>query len=769
MKRFEIPDPVMTLDLRSTEGQVYAENLRRRDASELGPSSRVLVVDTTTGLSAHHDWFARLARLPQVTSVVLVAVGTLETAGSGPMLRTPSAFTGVGVTLWVGDGPGVPWEGGSQRPGAGAGTAGLDDLLTALRFPSVFDRVFEAIGEMPHQAANPGLAVDYATVEPAMMRALRLRALRQLVATGVSARQHDRESAELTSVVRSATGDETATLKPGSPLSEATTLARDRLAKAQRAVTALRGWTGLLGTRQAHRVVLSRLAEAGEAVTRHQQVARRALEDADASLAEGYPPPTDLVEQGLPSPAPVNSVELAESLRKAITTELAGGRTLPGLADQARGFGNQLGAARSLAVVGGHTDAEVWTLAPPPMRLWPTPVAGLLPVVLLTCLVAAWLPGMDWWPAAGLGLVWLLLLGLVTSRAPAGAGPSAATGRAPGRHEASSPRTATSGFVPRVQGRRAAGRQPAWLLLAATAGAAAVGTVAGGVVPGVEVGRPVAGGVLGLLVVVAVAGTVIGWNRAVDAWTAAIPLRRTAAAHQRLADQVTRLIEHRWTPADRTRRLADALLVVAGGIDAVAEVFADVIKNRPDDDGGQSVSGDSSEGLAEVLHRDLVAITLEVLRPSFDEIASRMPLSGDTHRSLLRAQELVSDYNDHLEHVGLRELPPFVTDDGPRRRLAATLWQSSAASRRVLLLTERSRMTQLCAAEDVRRLQADGAVVVHFASSDMDLPPTDGAEVIRTRGDAVGAIRLTPLLRRYVEREVHTAEHPAETEEGDVP
>lgn len=768
----------MTLDLRSTEGQVYAENLRRRDASELGPSSRVLVVDTTTGVSAHHDWFARLARLPQVTSVVLVAVGALETGESGPMLRTPSAFTGVGVTLWVGDGPGVPWEGGSQRPGAGLGTAGLDDLLTALRFPSVFDRVFETISHMPHQAANPGLAVDYATVEPAMMRALRLRALRQLVATGVTARQHDRESAELTSVVRGATGDETATLKPGSPLSEATKLAQDRLAKARRAVTALRGWAGLLGTRQTHRVVLSRLAEAGEAVTRHQQVARRVLEDADSSLAEGYPPPTELVEQGLPSPAPVNSAELAESLRKAITTELAGGRTLPGLAEQARGLGNQLGAARSLAVVGGHTDAEVWTLAPPPMRLWPAPVAGLLPVVLLTCLVAAWLPGMGWWPAAALGLTWLLLLGLLTSRAPgrqsawlplAGAGTVAGEmelGRTAGGQSARPPVAATGGLV---RAGRAPGRQSAWLPFVATAGAAAAGAVAGGFVPGVEVSRPVAGGVLGLLVVVAVAGTVIGWNRAVDAWTVAIPLRRTAAAHQRLADQVTRLIEHRWTPADRTRRLADALLVVAGGIDAVAEVFADVIKNRPDDDGGQSVSGDSSEGLAEVLHRDLVAITLEVLRPSFDEIASRMPLSGDSHRSLLRAQELVSDYNDHLEHVGLRELPPFVTDDGPRRRLAATLWQSSAASRRVLLLTERSRMTQLCAAEDVRRLQADGAVVVHFASSDMDLPPTDGAEVIRTRGDAVGAIRLTPLLRRYVEREVHVAAEHAETPEGDLP
>ena len=86
------------------------------------------------------------------------------------------------------------------------------------------------------------------------------------------------------------------------------------------------------------------------------------------------------------------------------------------------------------------------------------------------------------------------------------------------------------------------------------------------------------------------------------------------------------------------------------------------------------------------------------------------------------------------------------------------MWQSSASSRHILQLTERSRMTQLCAAEDVRLLQADGAKVVHFASADMDLPPIDGGsdEVIRTKGDAVGALRLTPILARYVSREVQT-------------
>src|SRR5690349_7573014 len=180
-------EPVMTLDLRTRE---FEDVLRT-------PSSRVLVVDTTEALSEHHEHFARLARLPQVTGVVLVAVGGL---GSSPVLRTPSALAGVGVTLWVSDGPGVPWEGGSQRPGAGSPESTVDDLLAALRLPKVFDRVFADVGVMPHQAASPGLAVDYAVVEPGMMRSLKLRALQQLVASGVAARLHDRESTELTSV-----------------------------------------------------------------------------------------------------------------------------------------------------------------------------------------------------------------------------------------------------------------------------------------------------------------------------------------------------------------------------------------------------------------------------------------------------------------------------------------------------------------------------------------------------------------------------------------
>ncbi len=727
-------DPVMTLDLRTPEGQAYAANLQRRNAGELGPSSRVLVVDTTDALSKHHEWYERLARLPQVTGIVLVAVGAIDN-GDGPVLRTPFALAGVGVTLWVGEGPGVPWQGGSQRPGAGRGESTVDDLLTALRFPRVFDRVLEVIRVMPHQSANPGVEVDYAAVEPAMMRALKLRALRQLVATGVAARLHDRESAELASVVRGATDGDAVSLRPGSPLHGAMTVARDRVAAATRAVEALRGVRGLLGTKQAHRVVLTRLADAGEAVALHHGVAGRVLEDVDSSLAEGYPPPTELVEQGLPSPAPVNSAELAVSLRKAVTTELAGGRTLPGLADQARGLGNQLGAARSLAVTGEvvEADAAMWMrglTSPPPFKLWPAPVVHLLPIVFVTCLLASWLPEMSWWPAVGLGLLWLGLVSVLFCRTP--------------------------------------GRPGSGLALAATGLVAGASGAAGAFFPKPpSFPTPADIAILAALGISAIVAAVLMWNRAVDAWSAAVPVRRAAGLNRRLADQVTRTIENRWSPADRNRRLADALLVVAGGLDAVVGVFSDVIRDRREDDGGHTLSGDSTAGLADVLHHDLVAITLEVLRPLFEEIASRMPLSGDSHRSLLRAQELVSDYNDHLDHAGLRELPPFVTDDGPRRRLAATLWQGSAASRRILLLTERSRMTQLCAAEDIRLLQADSAVVVHFASADMDLPPTGSGEVIRTRGDAVGALRLTPILARYVERQVHIAAQEDQPEQGE--
>lgn len=707
----------MTLDLRTEAGR----------ASVLGSSSRVLVVDTTDALSEHHVHFERLARLPQVTGVVLVAVGGLH---DGPELRTPSALAGVGVTLWVSEGPGVPWEGGSQRPGAGRGESTVDDLLTALRFPKVFDRVFADVGAMPHQAANPGLAVDYATVEPSMMRALKLRALRQLVATGVAARLHDRESTELTSVVRSATEGDATSVRQGSPLYEAMARAQRELQAAARSLDRWRSWRGLFGLTRAHRVVLDRLSVAGDALLRHHRVARRALEDVESSLAEGYPPPAELVEQGLPSPAPVNSPEMAEAVRKAVTTELVGGRTLPGIAEQARRLGNQLGATRSLAVTeqDSAADLETWArglISPPPVKVWPAPVTYLLPVMFLTCLLSTALAGMGAWPMLLMIPLWLGMIALLSAHSPV--------------------------------------NLDLGLVFGGTAFASIAGAAIGLRYPvGLFLDTYVNIGVLAVLVAVSLVSAFLAWRGMVDRWRDAVPLRKAANAEKRLSGQVSHTIEQRWSPADRSRRLADSLLVVAGGVDAVAEVFGEVISDVRDSDSEHTFGGGSSAGLSEVLHHDLVAITLEVLRPSFDAIASRMPLSGDSHRSLVRARELLDDYTRHLEHAGLRELPPFVTDDGPRRRLAATLWQGSASSRRILQLTERSRMTQLCEAEDIRLLQVDGARVVRFASADMDLPAIDGGgdEVIRTSGDAVGALRLTPILARYVRREVHTQGDP---------
>ncbi|MCP2242592.1 hypothetical protein [Lentzea aerocolonigenes] len=701
------PDPVMTLDLRTPQGA---------DGPVL--SSRVLVIDTTDALAEHHAHFERLARLPQVTGVVLVAIGGIET-----VLRTPSALAGVGVTLWVTDGSGVPWEGGSQRPGAGGGESTVDDLLVALRFPKVFDRVVAEVGAMPHQAASPGLAVDYATVEPGMMRALKLRALRQLVATGVAARLHDRESTELTSVVRSATEGDATSVREGSPLHEAMARAHRELTAAERAIGRWRSWRGLVGLRKTHRVVLDRLSAAGDALLRYHRVARRALEDVDSSLADGYPPPSELLEQGLPSPAPVNSEEMADAVRKAVTTELLGGRTLPGIAEQARRLGNRLGAARSLAVTeqDAAADLQTWArglIAPPPVKVWPIPVTHLLPVMFLTSLLSTALPGFGAWPMLLMVPLWTVLVALLSAPCPAGADLGLVFGAT---------------------------------VFTSVAGAAAGLRFPGGLSSDVLIGA----GVLVVLVAVSLVSAWIAWRAVAGRWRDAVPLRQAQNATKRLSDQVSRTIEQRWSPADRSRRLADSLLVVAAGVDAVAEVFGDVISGV--EDTGHTFGGDSSAGLAEVLHHDLVAITLEVLRPSFDAIASRMPLSADAQRSSARAKELVAAYDDHLEQAGLRELPAFVTDEGPRRRLAETLWQGSASSRRILQLTERSRMTQLCAAEDVRLLQADNARMVHFASADMDLPPVDAGcdEIIRTRGDAVGAVRLTPILARYVERAVH--------------
>jgi hypothetical protein len=509
---------------------------------------------------------------------------------------------------------------------------------------------------------------------------------------------------------------------------EARAIAAARLAAADRALTGLHGWRGLFGGGPGGAVVLSRLADAAAAVREHGRMTTRMVQDIESNLAEGYPTANELVERGLPTPATVDSVQLADSLRVAFAAELTDGRTLPGLADQARRLANRFDGVRDVRHDETDNSAALRAWARPPLfRLWPMPILGLLPVVLCSTLGAAWLPGIGVPAGIALAAGWLAVVALLIRRRPV------AVGSASGM--------ATVGPV------------------ATVAGAAVVGAVGGRplpALPGFGIGPDVA--VVAALIVIAVVGVVMAWNTAVRAWTALLPVAVVVNLNRRIAERLDKVIVQRWLPAETNRRLADSLLVIATGLDAADQVFRDLIDLHrvAADNGREPPSVDTASELAAVLHQDLVTITLNVLQPCFEQIASRSPLTGGDRWLVDRARDAVGEYNYHLDHVGFRELPPGITDDASRRRLAATLWRNSAVSRRILHAGPRGEMTQFCRNSDLRLLDTTVMTHLYFASSDVvDLPEaTIGPDVIMTQGDAVGALRLVGLRGGIVEHTV---------------
>jgi hypothetical protein len=725
MTRSSSPEPVMVIDFRTAEGKAFLDTLNPRTADDLGLASNVLVIDTTTELTDHHRWFEQLALLPQITRLILLAVGPLTSGAATPRLSPPSSLQGLGVVLWAGDERGVLWAGGSQPPGARHGRMTVEDLITALRLPAVFKRVLEEVRQMPHQVAAPGLEVDHAAVDSGLLRTVKVRSLRQLTATGVSARTQDRESTGLTSLVTGTTrpSDQSAGIRPGSEVHELGKSSGNRISAVTAAVRLLGRARGLLGGARTNGTVPQKLASAATALSQHHDTVQRLLDDIDSSLAEGYPPATELVERGLPAPEPVNAPELAEELRTVFTAELMGGRTLPGLAEQARSLGNRLSAARGgLAAGEGAAIPPAEPIVrrlmnPPAFVLWPVPVAHCLPAVFLTCLAAGWLPLTGFVVGGLVALCWLGAVAMVFAAAPTRTGPP---------------------VVPLVL----VG------LLGVTAAAAGVflpGTVRLGYTGEMLVTAVMLAGVVGAAAWM--------WRVAAAAWARGLQLERAAALSRQLVTHIESVAVREWTSAEHNRRLADSLFVISGALDAISDVFSDVAGFHHTGDGEfvDTASVDMASDLVDVLRHDLVSITLAVLRPCFNEISSRAPLSNDRRRFTHRAREMVAEYNDHLENVGLRELPPGVADDGPRRQLAATLWRGSEVGRRILQSNGRSQMTQLCAAADVKLLHAGNAVTLHFASWDADVALSQGGEVIRTGGDAVGVLRLTPLKAGLVE------------------
>ncbi|TQM84466.1 hypothetical protein FHX81_6912 [Saccharothrix saharensis] len=717
---------VLVLDVRELgDDRTALASLDPDTGSELLPSYVVVVANVSELADLAPD-LTRLAKVQHLGGVVLVAVGSLRAEDAEAVLGVPTALTGLGVTLWVGAEAGLEWSGGASRGVAARPDVTLDDLISALKLPLVFDRVHKAVSQVPHQAAAPAIEIEYATVPDSVLRVLRLRALRHFADDDGEAHRADGPLAAAVRTLATRAGDGRAAIASGSALDRSRQVAAAALAAAGTAVDAVRRpfglFTGNPGTGEALSTAAQRLAEyRALCVDTERRVAR--------SVDVGDPPEARLVELGLPPQPPHDVAGVADVLADAVDQELALGRPLKVVSDSARQI-----ATRLTGPVGRDNPVADVDVGPAlralrggdrrPVDLAPLP---LLPLVF--CFAAAMTAGVVGGVAAA--IAWLLPVYRLC---------------------------AVSAFPVRRRTFVVAGSG-----VAALVGAAA-GVVLRAVAPEWALDLPpvgVAATAAGWCVAAPAVCAVIWWRVHVR-WSAALELDRAGSAQRRLTQALTELVRSRWLPAAGTTRLADSLLNVAVALDAVDQAFTETASafgggGRPPE---VFAGVDSTNDLNHVLREDLAHLVRSVLRPVFVEIASNGVLTGEGRPFYLAAQARLAEYNHHLDTRGIRVPPPGLPDQG-RGALATGIWQASAKVQRILLSGPRSPLPQLCRPTDLRLLGSGESAMVFFASADIVDPPVNPSyELIRTNGNAVGVLRLVPLRPGVVRPLIDHGEAP---------
>lgn len=739
-----VADVVRILDLtRDSTAEAYLDVIDARKAGPLGLPRRVVVIDDVTKLIEHYQRYERLAALPQVEKVICVAIGGLD--GARTEFQIPTAMVTVAATLWVGDRDGVNWSGGADRARVRGQEKDTDlsDLISVLRTPEVFDEVYRRTRDFPHQTASPGLDVDRIDVPEQVLTDRRVVALRSIVATGLAAREQEAGS-RLTEVL-----DRVATQMSGARnrvldqvpvealLQQVRTGAHIQLRRAHSALQRLASLAGLLGAHGGVRHTKSLLATAGSALYEHQALATETVRRVGANLASGYPPVHELVEIGLPQPSGVDHVALSSEVGAAVSADLRAGHPLPDISGQLRRFAvrvapqGAIGAGRTISSSRVESLTTVLKKPPPVTFGWPAPLVLLTGIAFLTCFAATMLPQPSGIAGPVLSLCWIVLTGLLLAR-----------------------RSGQNGV-------KAMAFAVDWGLIAV--GAAAVAGVVSGALASQSVdtsGLPVEAEFLAvLLLVLVMLGTgALSWNWMIHSWSRKVGLQEALDANQYLVQLLDEVIAAEWRPAQQRRQLADTALAVASGIDDVAELATELLTvlEEVESGGGAEAEFPSAAGLGggrelvAVLRRDLAELTILAIEPCLAGIRRAGPQSAQPGQYADHTRHLFTDYSGHLETRGVHALPAGIRDEAPRQALRAALWHQSDASRQILRSNHRSELIQLCAAGEVRLLNAADSEVFRFAPQDArDVLAAD--DVIWVSGTAVGVVRLVPLRPGLVE------------------
>ncbi|RSM69640.1 hypothetical protein DMH04_45805 [Kibdelosporangium aridum] len=699
---------VRVLDIRRDGPDMsFLDKLDRVTAQRRGLVDRVVVIDNTHSLLDNHLRFQRLVSLRQVRAVICVAVGPIDDGEVA--LRQSAALQTAGVTLWVGDEWGSRWAGGTDRPRPITnGPPALPDLIIALSDRGVFDEVFEAVRLVPYQAACPGLDVIRPAADAAELRFLRAKALDEFVRhslTGpvtspVQVKRHDVDPGQ-------------AVIASDSPLEESKQALRRAIDAMAAAAAAAPGFQALLtgrprvDTAAAVAAFDNHLAQIDELLT---LLDNESAGQGSADRLRGF---------GIHPVEPSDNPALATELRELVATGLRDGRSLRDLAADLRRISNQSGqggsgqARAELAAAAASLPSRTYGPAGP--AIWPVPMTAMALLTGFVTAAATWLASSSL-AGGAVGLVWAALIALFVWRLP--------------------------GWVPSGQ------RRSDWAAIAGGPVIAAIGVLVGSLLPSAGVPDEGVVIVVAAAVVVAFGATAAAWRYTIGRWTRTLRVVKTRELAARVWSIVEKRVRDRADSLRRGRRLSDATMLLAAGVNTLGQVYSErVARDRPPE---QTSHGTAMAELLTVLRGDLVSLAVRALDDYLLVVGTDSPLTTTDPDALrVTAERDLSEYQDFLDRHGVHNRPPMVGESSAREALSRALWRSDAG-RRLLRSDGREELVQLCQAGDVRALNVawKDIHVLRFAPAAVQHIVSDGpasADVIATGLDMIGLLRLIPL------------------------
>ncbi|HZN19311.1 MAG TPA: hypothetical protein VFB84_14210 [Micromonosporaceae bacterium] len=744
-------------------------------------SRRLLLLDDTTLLKAHHDVLGAVLAPHGVGSMVWLAVGTpagLEWRQA--VQAMPLLGVGPAAVLWVGDEWGVAWGMGAHDgvrppdavPAGGAST--LARLVAVLLVPEVFDQVVAGAADLPNRVASPGLRVVASQPDLPVLLAGHDQAVAVVAGRDAGGPTVERGGPSLGSCELLVGGDRTppgygGPLRADSPLGRLHAQATHCCREADRLVRRMAGLVGLWRPTRSGRAVRAAVTMAGQSLGAYQDALVDALELGDGPGGLDRSRRDELERMGV-SWQPVPGLDRASVITRLQTAVegAVGSYPLRALATWLQLVSDRAtpqGSAAHLRRL-DRLDPTVFigTLSSPPPFPLPAAPPATLAALAVGCLLASAAPGVRGIATGGaLAALWLLTVAVAYHRAAAhGGGQSWPAAHGGGR-------SWPAGHGGDQSWRAGQRGDRSWRAVLRPGLLAHLGTALVGLVAGQAIGATLPAAVPVHATVAGVAAALLAyalsgwWSGAVRQWRGQLELDR-AARRATAQDAILREAALReWVLADQRSFLASAARVMAGALRNAADGMHGYRQQgasswepagvRPPPDRGPL------GGLQALLDEDVADAARAALAPCWGLLRSGA-LDRVGAGVAEAAQRLMELHRQHLAQEGIDQPPPFARQRSGRRVPgSAGAWGPPGDLAEVVGARYDGPLVQLCTTGDLQLLEPPGRVpVVRFAPrSTRDLvlghpqPGVEPPDVVWTgSGRLAGVIRLVALRAEAV-------------------